>query len=489
MRNASRHYGYPPTHKASDWRSATVNRELGAVNRHTYNIGNRTASARANAISEYAANFLNQYPPSRGSYGATSWHKRLDVDNVGTSAYEKLVTTGVYSPGGTNDDIVTSVTGHMFVAESPEAFSYDADGNLLTDGRWSYTWDADPPSLGLWRTLNPLISMQTLPGLCPSVPLLLCNFDYDYMSRRVGKTVYEWNTASNDWQEVSAAAFLYDGWNLVSEICNLPSEIATNRYVHGVDISGSLQGAGGVGGLLSAVLGTNSVCYTFDGNGNVSELLDIGAGTPSSRILAHYEYSPFGETIVATGDLAKDNPFRFSTKYTDDETSLVYYGYRFYNPGLGRWVNRDPIGEGIKLKPMKNRNRRGIEYDFSEIELNLCLFVRNNMLRFLDALGLKVQNNCSKPICVKPENDTNPIVIQPGDSYDGEIDGVSDCNGNVFKITNPYNNADIDVGSGGVGLPGPNIINSCLGGGKIKDPPDDGWKPLFNCAEGTKGNK
>ena len=39
------------------------------------------------------------------------------------------------------------------------------------------------------------------------------------------------------------------------------------------------------------------------------------------------------------------NPFRFSTKYIDSETSLAYFGYRYYNPDTGRWINRDPIGE------------------------------------------------------------------------------------------------------------------------------------------------
>ena len=49
--------------------------------------------------------------------------------------------------------------------------------------------------------------------------------------------------------------------------------------------------------------------------------------------------------------MAKANPFRFSTKYQDDETDLIYYGYRYYNARTGRWVSRDPIGErgGISL--------------------------------------------------------------------------------------------------------------------------------------------
>ena len=54
---------------------------------------------------------------------------------------------------------------------------------------------------------------------------------------------------------------------------------------------------------------------------------------------------PFGEVLRATGPMAKANPFRFSTKYQDDETDLLYYGYRYYNPSTGRWLSPDPLEE------------------------------------------------------------------------------------------------------------------------------------------------
>ncbi len=54
---------------------------------------------------------------------------------------------------------------------------------------------------------------------------------------------------------------------------------------------------------------------------------------------------PFGEVLRATGPMAKANPFRFSTKYQDDETDLLYYGYRYYNASTGRWLSRDPAEE------------------------------------------------------------------------------------------------------------------------------------------------
>ena len=85
-------------------------------------------------------------------------------------------------------------------------------------------------------------------------------------------------------------------------------------------------------------------------NGNVSEVIDSASG----ENVAHYEYGPFGEVTAASGDLARGNPFRFSSKYWDDETGLGYWGYRYYSPGRGRWLLRDPIEEKGFL--MSNRS-------------------------------------------------------------------------------------------------------------------------------------
>ena len=43
--------------------------------------------------------------------------------------------------------------------------------------------------------------------------------------------------------------------------------------------------------------------------------------------------------------MARENPFRFSTKYTDEAPELLYFGYRYYSPAMGRWFSRDPIGQ------------------------------------------------------------------------------------------------------------------------------------------------
>jgi len=102
-----------------------------------------------------------------------------------------------------------------------------------------------------------------------------------------------------------------------------------------------------------------------------------------------YDYDAFGKEIRSTALIAGSNPdsypFHFSTKYTDGETGLVYYGYRFYDPVNGRWINRDPIGEhgGENLYGMVGNNAENridrlglIEYKFDETACTLDVKVK-----------------------------------------------------------------------------------------------------------------
>jgi len=176
-----------------------------------------------------------------------------------------------------------------------------------------------------------------------------------------------------------------------------------------MDLSGSMQGAGGVGGLLSVNDGTASHYPTYDGNGNVSEYVDT-----SATIVAHYEYDSFGNTTTAAGAKKDDFAHRFSTKPIEDETGFYYYGYRYYNPVTGTWPSRDPIREWGGL--------------------NLYNFVRNNGIRWIDYLGLlhqppRIPSTPSRPnvpegfpddidIPGPPRPDPDPPIIPPNDCND-----------------------------------------------------------------------
>jgi RHS repeat-associated protein len=79
--------------------------------------------------------------------------------------------------------------------------------------------------------------------------------------------------------------------------------------------------------------------------------------------------------------MAKKHPLRFSTKYTDNESGFLYYGYRYYNPSTGRWLNRDPLGEaGFELLRQRQPNLLGDGP-------NLYAFVHNNAVDYFDIDG------------------------------------------------------------------------------------------------------
>lgn len=105
--------------------------------------------------------------------------------------------------------------------------------------------------------------------------------------------------------------------------------------------------------------------YHLDGNGNVTALINA-----QQLIVAKYLYDPFGSTLASSGPLAAANLHRFASKETHPISGLYYYGLRFYDPAVQRWLNRDPIVEGGGI--------------------NLYGFTGNNPINRFDLHGLKV---------------------------------------------------------------------------------------------------
>jgi RHS repeat-associated protein len=151
---------------------------------------------------------------------------------------------------------------------------------------------------------------------------------------------------------------------------NTPTVTSTR----GRDLSGNLAGAGGIGELLARSHGysggnwSSHTAYHADGNGNVTALVNS-----AGALQASYRYDPYGRYLAGGGTLAGANGLRFSSKpwvgFAGSTTSgLHYYGYRFYDPYMQRWVNRDPKGE------------RG--------DRNLYRFTVNSPYQFLDPYGL-----------------------------------------------------------------------------------------------------
>jgi RHS repeat-associated protein len=226
------------------------------------------------------------------------------------------------------------------------AFAYDLNGNLLNDGTRYFAYDDENQLISVWVS-NAWRS----------------DFVYDGKMRRRIRREYAWSSSA--WLQTNEVRYIYDA-NLViqeREANNLPAV----SYTRGPDLSGTLQGAGGIAGLLArtdhALLTTGDpgahAYYHADGNGNITALINS-----SQLIVARYLYDPFGNVLSQSGPLADANVYRFSSKEIHANSGVFYYLYRWYDPTLQRWLNRDPIDEagGVNLySPVSNNPLKDVD--------------------------------------------------------------------------------------------------------------------------------
>jgi RHS repeat-associated protein len=255
---------------------------------------------------------------------------------------------------------------------------------LLTDGTRNFGYDDENQLISVWQ-----------------VSAWSNNFVYDGKMRRRIERDFAWNGSA--WTQTNEIRFVYDG-NLVIQERDLNNQ-PQGTYTRCKDLSGSLQGAGGIGGLLArsdraqsipgmvtsggvSEFGTPSY-YHADGNGNITMLI-----AASQMIVAKYLYDPFGNTLARSGLLADVNNYRFSSKEWNGNSGLYYYLYRYYDPNLQRWVNRDPfLDEGFGAVQMgfylEQVLFRYIKPNRFLVDQNLYDFVGNDPADEYDYLGLR----------------------------------------------------------------------------------------------------
>ncbi len=250
------------------------------------------------------------------------------LQTLGVSAATNLATqtssqsfTGTSTlPAGTSAASVTTIDGSnntktnnylVSATGTPStALTYDANGNMTSDGTNAYSWDAE----------NRLIKVS-YPGTGNN-----SQFAYDGFGHPV--KIVETSSGS----VTSTKQFVWSR----SEMCEARTAGGTllNQYFpRGQTISGS------------------NYFYTRDQLGSVRELTDS-----SANIHAQYNFDPFGKAAQLQGSLASD--FQYAGYYFHAPSLLSMAVHRDYSGNLGRWISRDPIEEhgGINLYGyVKNR--------------------------------------------------------------------------------------------------------------------------------------
>jgi len=169
--------------------------------------------------------------------------------------------------------------------------TYDANGNLTSDGTNTYTWNARNQLVSISGSVN-------------------ASFQYDAFGRRVSKTIG------------GTTQFLYDGANPVQEISG--SSASANLLTGGVDEYFQRTDSAGSRNFLTDALGST-----------------LALADSTGTLQTSYTFEPFGNTTVSGS--ATSNSFAFTGRELDS-TGLYFYRARYYNPQFQRFVSEDPIG-------------------------------------------------------------------------------------------------------------------------------------------------
>ena len=259
---------------------------------------------------------------------------------------------------------------HALIAETGTTYSYDALGNRLTKNSSPYEVNS----------LNQLFKAEEISfSFTPSGQMAT--------KTSSGKT---WEFQTNSLGHLTSLEDLSFSYDLDGKRLSKTIKGKTYRYFYlGETELGSLDEKGNILELkvpsdpnhpesapaIAIELHGDYFIPICDIQGNIACLID-----PDQRdIVESYNYSAFGEVVIfnekgkAIASSAAINPWRYKGKRVDPETGLVYFGKRYYDPKIGRFLSPDPMGtiDGP----------------------NLYRFCRNNPLTFTDYFGLSAELN------------------------------------------------------------------------------------------------
>jgi RHS repeat-associated protein len=254
-------------------------------------------------------------PGSVSSFSYDPIGRLIGEARTGTDAFTR---TYEYDLAGNRTRMVTN--------GAPIAYTYDVNDRMLSAGSASYAYDArgnlvsrnqaGAISTFAWTPDGRLASVTTGSGTV--------GFQYAPDGMRTGKV-----TAAG------TVHYLIDRRNptglrqVLEERADSGALVARHQY--------------GIGLLSSTRNGVESFPLV-DGQTSVRQLAD-----PAGQVTAHYAYDAFGNEIATSGSTQNDS--RYIGQALDSETGLYYLRERYYDPGAGRFLGRDPV-DGDPAMPL-----------------------------------------------------------------------------------------------------------------------------------------
>ena len=194
------------------------------------------------------------------------------------------------------------------------AITYDAIGNPLNDGTWTYVWENG-------RQLKQMSKAGTT-----------ATFDYNHDGLRVRKTVI-------DSTGTTVTNYTLHGKNIVH----------MTRKNAGQSIDDSLHFFYDASGKPAIVeFNGTKYAYVHDLQGDICQIVDA-----NGNVVVEYTYDAWGKVLSTTGSMVSTlgtiQPFRYRGYVYDVETGLYYLRSRYYNVIYYRFLNLDSVFDGVNL--------------------------------------------------------------------------------------------------------------------------------------------
>ncbi len=296
--------------------------------------------------------WYNTWAQANGQWARVSTNDgSFEISQVPVQQGSNAMTVTVTDVSGNTSTQIVGFTKQTLVSST--FFTYDDNGNMVSDTKWSggqtatnvFSYDMENRLTGV--TSNGMTVLECW---------------YDATGRRIAKREVVGG-------QTNSAMYVYDGWNILAAV-NQNGEMI-EYYTRGNGI------AGDIGTIVAETKFTNGAAiatyyYHCNHRGDVTH---VRSGT---NTIATYDYAPFGELRSSSGSY--NARFRFSSKECDQASGLYYFGFRYCGPTVGRFVTADPLGE--------------------KLGLNLYRFCANNPLRYVDTDGRSVAAvDCYAGIC------------------------------------------------------------------------------------------
>ncbi|BBU64376.1 hypothetical protein MSC49_43110 (plasmid) [Methylosinus sp. C49] len=316
---------------------------IGRLTGHASDLGSFTPSYLGQTDQITQRQLLNSTLSTSWSYLPNSGDRRLaSINNVGLSASqfsgfqftttpENFITSitetsdaaAVYPPA--TNQLASYNNLNQLTNLSGQSLSYDANGNLLSDGQRTYSWDAESRLVGI---------------AYPGQPGKATAFAYDGLGRRTA--IASTPTGGGN---VVPTSYVWCG----PQICQARN--ATNAPTRGYYAEGEF------------VFGTPAQSYYY----GVDQIGSVRRAFASTTSAPAYTFDPYGNTLQTAAPLTD---FTYAEMFHNADSGLLLSLFRAYDPVTGRWSSRDPIGE------------------LDSLSTNVYTYVDGNVLSFIDPLGL-----------------------------------------------------------------------------------------------------